>query len=95
MSHKSVVEKYKIVTNAKMCRYGHSGIITRKVDVYAFGVVLYELISAKEAIVKEDGVDEALSLVALVTFFFKFVYIILLNPQLGNFPVVIVILLCI
>jgi len=51
-----------------MCRYGHSGVISRKVDVYAFGVVLYELISSKDAIVKEDGVDEARSLVALVTF---------------------------
>ncbi|KAF7146819.1 hypothetical protein RHSIM_Rhsim04G0048100 [Rhododendron simsii] len=29
--------------------------ISPKVDVYAFGVVLYELISAKEAIVKSDG----------------------------------------
>ncbi|XP_069147664.1 lysM receptor-like kinase 13 isoform X2 [Solanum lycopersicum] len=45
--------------------YGHSGVISRKVDVYAFGVVLYELISSKDAIVKEDGVDEARSLVAL------------------------------
>ncbi|XP_049351790.1 lysM domain receptor-like kinase 3 [Solanum verrucosum] len=45
--------------------YGHSGVISRKVDVYAFGVVLYELISSKDAVVKEDGVDEARSLVAL------------------------------
>ncbi|XP_060218009.1 lysM domain receptor-like kinase 3 [Lycium barbarum] len=45
--------------------YGHSGIISPKVDVYAFGVVLYELISSKEAVVKEDGVDEARSLDAL------------------------------
>ncbi|XP_055816822.1 lysM domain receptor-like kinase 3 [Solanum dulcamara] len=45
--------------------YGHSGIISPKIDVYAFGVVLYELISSKEAVVKEDGVDEARSLVAL------------------------------
>ncbi|MCD7453900.1 hypothetical protein HAX54_022606 [Datura stramonium] len=46
--------------------YGHSGIISPKIDVYAFGVVLYELISSKEAVVKEDGVDEARSLVALM-----------------------------
>ncbi|CAN4111208.1 unnamed protein product [Withania somnifera] len=45
--------------------YGHSGIISPKIDVYAFGVVLYELISSKEAVVKENGVDEATSLVAL------------------------------
>ncbi|XP_059312116.1 lysM domain receptor-like kinase 3 [Lycium ferocissimum] len=45
--------------------YGHSGIISPKVDVYAFGVVLHELISSKEAIVKEVGTDEPRSLVAL------------------------------
>ncbi|KAM3290496.1 lysM domain receptor-like kinase 3 isoform X1 [Capsicum chacoense] len=45
--------------------YGHSGIVSTKIDVYAFGVVLYEIISSKEAIVKEDDVDEARSLVAL------------------------------
>ncbi|PHT41190.1 hypothetical protein CQW23_20044 [Capsicum baccatum] len=45
--------------------YGHSGIVSTKIDVYAFGVVLYEIISSKEAIVKEDGIDEARSLVAL------------------------------
>ncbi|CAN4111209.1 unnamed protein product [Withania somnifera] len=45
--------------------YGHSGVVSCKVDVYAFGVVLYELISSKEAIVKEDGVDAPRSLVAV------------------------------
>ncbi|MCD9639047.1 hypothetical protein HAX54_023327 [Datura stramonium] len=45
--------------------YGRSGVISPKVDVYAFGVVLYELISSKEAIVKEGGVDEPRSLVTL------------------------------
>ncbi|XLR29859.1 chitin elicitor receptor kinase 1-like [Arachis hypogaea] len=39
------------------------GNVSPKVDVYAFGVVLYELISAKEAVIK-DG-DEIKSLVAL------------------------------
>ncbi|KAL6975829.1 Chitin elicitor receptor kinase 1 [Sarracenia purpurea var. burkii] len=36
-------------------RYAQCGDVSPKVDVYAFGVVLYELISAKEAIVKENG----------------------------------------
>ncbi|RYR00203.1 hypothetical protein Ahy_B07g088307 isoform B [Arachis hypogaea] len=40
------------------------GNVSPKVDVYAFGVVLYELISAKEAVIK-DG-DEIKSLVALM-----------------------------
>nr|WIL59891.1 nodulation protein [Melilotus officinalis] len=34
--------------------YGH---ISRKIDVYAFGVVLYELISAKPAVVKIDKTE--------------------------------------
>ncbi|WJX59102.1 hypothetical protein P8452_44473 [Trifolium repens] len=57
--------------------YGH---ISRKIDVYAFGVVLYELISAKAAVVEidkrstefksleiktNDSIDEYKSLVAL------------------------------
>ncbi|XP_062106054.1 chitin elicitor receptor kinase 1-like isoform X1 [Humulus lupulus] len=35
--------------------YAQYGDVSPKVDVYAFGVVIYELISAKEAIVKPDG----------------------------------------
>jgi serine/threonine protein kinase len=52
------------------------GRISRKIDVYAFGVVLYELISAKTAVIKIDttdfdcktneSVDEYKSLVAVV-----------------------------
>ncbi|WJX59084.1 hypothetical protein P8452_44462 [Trifolium repens] len=51
------------------------GRISRKIDVYAFGVVLYELISAKTAVIKIDktefefktneSIDEYKSLVAL------------------------------
>lgn len=41
-----------------------------KIDVYAFGVVLYELISAKQAIVRtNEYVPEATGLVALVVFY--------------------------
>ncbi|KAI9177124.1 hypothetical protein LWI28_011355 [Acer negundo] len=46
--------------------YAQYGDVSPKIDVYAFGVVLYELISAKEAIVKENGSDsESRGLVGL------------------------------
>ncbi|XWS30974.1 hypothetical protein CRYUN_Cryun23aG0037200 [Craigia yunnanensis] len=46
--------------------YAQYGDVSPKVDVYAFGVVLYELISAKDAIVKANGsVTESMGLVAL------------------------------
>ncbi|KAJ6845288.1 lysM domain receptor-like kinase 3 [Iris pallida] len=41
------------------------GDISTKVDVYAFGVVLYELISAKAAVVKEAFLTKSMELVAL------------------------------
>ncbi|XP_052202607.1 chitin elicitor receptor kinase 1-like isoform X2 [Diospyros lotus] len=43
-------------------RYGD---VSPKIDVYAFGVVLYELISAKEAIIKTKVGTESIGLVAL------------------------------
>lgn len=50
-----------------MCRYAQYGDVSPKVDVYAFGVVLYELISAKEAVVRtNETVSESKGLVALV-----------------------------
>lgn len=54
-----------------MNRYAQYGDVSPKVDVYAFGVVLYELISAKEAVVKtniESATSETMGLVALVVF---------------------------
>ncbi|KAI4305781.1 hypothetical protein L6164_029126 [Bauhinia variegata] len=46
--------------------YAQYGDVSPKVDVYAFGVVLYELISAKEAIIKiNDNVADSKGLVAL------------------------------
>ncbi|KAK9077356.1 hypothetical protein SSX86_005693 [Deinandra increscens subsp. villosa] len=46
--------------------YAQYGDVSPKIDVYAFGVVLYELISAKEAIVKANGsVAESKGLVSL------------------------------
>lgn len=38
------------------CRYLSNGLATTKSDVYAFGVVLFELISGKEAIIRTEGV---------------------------------------
>ncbi|KAE8684638.1 Chitin elicitor receptor kinase 1 [Hibiscus syriacus] len=55
----------KTVTTDKL-KYAQYGDVSPKVDVYAFGVVLYELISAKEAIVKANGsLAESKGLVAL------------------------------
>lgn len=52
------------------CRYAQYGDVSPKVDVYAFGVVLYELISAKEAIVKSNSSSaDSKGLVALVSSF--------------------------
>ncbi|XP_057536219.1 lysM domain receptor-like kinase 3 isoform X1 [Amaranthus tricolor] len=46
--------------------YAQFGEVTPKVDVYAFGVVLYQLISAKAAVVKQNrSTFESKSLVAL------------------------------
>nr|XP_016480841.1 PREDICTED: chitin elicitor receptor kinase 1-like [Nicotiana tabacum] len=46
--------------------YAQYGVVSPKVDVYAFGVVLYELISAKEAIVMpNESVTESKGLVGL------------------------------
>ncbi|XP_051135209.1 chitin elicitor receptor kinase 1-like [Andrographis paniculata] len=46
--------------------YAQYGDVSPKVDVYAFGVVLYELISAKEAIVKDaSSATDSRGLVAL------------------------------
>ncbi|RYR68820.1 hypothetical protein Ahy_A03g015290 [Arachis hypogaea] len=44
------------------------GSVSPKIDVYAFGVVLYELISAKEALMRSGGASgaELKGLVALV-----------------------------
>ena len=51
-------------------RYAQYGEVSAKVDVYAFGVVLYELISAKEAVVRDGSVADTKGLVGLVTYFF-------------------------
>ncbi|KAF3443434.1 hypothetical protein FNV43_RR13116 [Rhamnella rubrinervis] len=45
--------------------YAQYGDISPKVDVYAFGVVLYELISSKEAVVKGVSLAESKGLVGL------------------------------
>lgn len=45
--------------------YAQLGEVSPKVDVFAFGVVLYELISAKDAIIKSGSMMESTGLVSL------------------------------
>jgi chitin elicitor receptor kinase 1 len=50
-----------------VCRYARYGDVSPKVDVFAFGVVLYELISAKDAIVRStESATDSKGLVYLV-----------------------------
>ncbi|KAJ7964818.1 putative Receptor protein kinase [Quillaja saponaria] len=49
-----------------VCIYAQFGVVSPKIDVHAFGVVLYELISAKEAVVKtSEFVTERIGRVAM------------------------------
>ncbi|XP_052116430.1 chitin elicitor receptor kinase 1-like [Arachis duranensis] len=57
----------KSIMESSMARYVY-GSVSPKINVYAFGVVLYELISAKEALMRSGGASgaELKGLVALV-----------------------------
>lgn len=58
----------QIYLNKYAFRYAQYGDVSPKVDVYAFGVVIYELISAKEAIVKQnESAADSRGLVGLVS----------------------------
>lgn len=60
---------YDLIDFFYASRYAQYGDVSPKIDVYAFGVVLYELISAKEAVVKTNrmsAINESKGLVALV-----------------------------
>lgn len=53
-----------------MVRYLSNGLATTKSDVYAFGVVLFELISGKDAVIRTEGMPkgpERRSLVSIVS----------------------------
>lgn len=56
------------------CRYAQYGDVSPKIDVYAFGVVLYELITAKNAVLKTgESVAESKGLVQLVGLYTIFI----------------------
>ena len=53
------------------CRYLSDGRATTKIDTYAFGVVLFEILSGKEAVIRTEGTvtknPERRSLVSIVS----------------------------
>ncbi|KAL8209646.1 hypothetical protein R6Q57_006378 [Mikania cordata] len=73
--------------------YVQHGEVSSKVDVYAFGVVLYELISAKKAIIRaNDAAGEPKGLISLFDEFLgqanpKDELVKMIDPRLGdNYP---------
>ncbi|KAL8239387.1 hypothetical protein R6Q59_015954 [Mikania micrantha] len=74
-------------------RYAQYGEVSPKVDVYAFGVVLYELISAKKAIIRaNDAAGEPKGLISSFDEFLsqanpKDELVKMIDPRMGdNYP---------
>nr|XP_027062223.1 chitin elicitor receptor kinase 1-like isoform X3 [Coffea arabica] len=86
-------QNFKAYSEKVLCRYANCGTVSPKVDVYAFGVMLYELISAKAAVVDGGSTTDTKGLVGL----FEQVPILpdsnddlrkLVDPRLGdNYPI--------
>ncbi|KAI3703993.1 hypothetical protein L1987_74194 [Smallanthus sonchifolius] len=90
-----VILNQKIYSSTRtfMGRYAQYGDVSPKVDVYAFGVVLYELISAKKALIRANGaLGEPKGLVAMFDEVLNQAYpkddlVKMIDPRLGdNYP---------
>ena len=67
-----------------LCRYANRGTVSPKVDVYAFVVMLYELISAMAAIVDGGSATVPKGLVTLETFISLLNYKSIVQGVIGN-----------